>query len=114
MKICEVLVKQNKDLQVLLAVEDNGLGLDLPVLDVDLVAGEDDGNVLTDADEVTVPVGNVLVGDTRGHIKHDDGALTLSSWTIEYGLEYVHQNSPGCSSHPSDLRTSPGRPYPRR
>ena len=77
MKICEVLVKQNKDLQVLLAVEDNGLGLDLPVLDVDLVAGEDDGNVLTDADEVTVPIRNVLVGDTRSDIKHNDGALAL-------------------------------------
>ena len=66
-------------LEILLAVKHDGLGLDLPVLDVDLVAGEDDGNVLTDADEVTVPVGNVLVGHTRGHVKHDDGALTLSS-----------------------------------
>ena len=61
MKICEVLVKQNKDLPVLLAVEDNGLGLDLPVLDVDLVASEDDGDVLAHPHQVSVPVWHVLM-----------------------------------------------------
>ena len=40
-------------LEVLLAVEGDGLGLDLALLHVDLVTGEDDGDVLTDTDEVT-------------------------------------------------------------
>ena len=40
-------------LEVLLAVKGNGLGLDLALLYVDLVAGEDDGNVFADTDEIT-------------------------------------------------------------
>ena len=64
-------------LEILLAVKHDGLGLDLPVLDVDLVAGEDDGDVLADSDQVSVPIGHVLVGHTGGHVEHDDGTLTL-------------------------------------
>ena len=36
-------------LKVLLAVEDNGLSLDLPVLDVHLVARQHDGDVLANS-----------------------------------------------------------------
>ena len=64
-------------LQILLAVEGDLLGLDLAVLDFDLVSHEDDGNVFADAGEIAVPVGHVLVGDARGHVKHDNGALSL-------------------------------------
>ena len=39
-------------LQVLLAVESDGLGFDFALFDVDFVAGEDDGDVFADADEV--------------------------------------------------------------
>lgn len=46
-------------------------------LDVDLVTAENDGDVLADTLEVSVPVGDVLVGDSRGDIKHDDTALSL-------------------------------------
>ena len=86
MKICEVLVKQNQDLQVLLAVEDNGLGLDLPVLDVDLVASEDDGDVLAHPHQISVPVWHILIRHTGGHVKHDDRALALKKKNI--GREY--------------------------
>ena len=58
-------------------MEDNGLCLDLPVLDVDLVAGEDDGDVLANSHQVSVPVRHVLVRHTRGHVKHDNRALAL-------------------------------------
>jgi hypothetical protein len=34
-------------------VEGDGLGLDLALLDVDLVAAKDDGDVLADTDEIT-------------------------------------------------------------
>ena len=64
-------------LEVLLPMEHDALGLHLPVLDVDLVAGEDDGDVLADPDQVSVPVGDVLVGDPGGDVEHDDGALSL-------------------------------------
>ncbi len=52
--LLEVVVRLGRDvvvLQVLLAVEHDGLGFDLRVLDVDLVAGEDvDGVVLAHPD----------------------------------------------------------------
>lgn len=51
-------------LQVLLAVKHNALGLYFSVFNVHLVAAEDDGNVLTDTNQVTVPVGYVLVSDS--------------------------------------------------
>lgn len=64
-------------LQVLLPVEDDGLGLHLTVLDVYLVAAEDNRDVLTDSNQVTMPVGHIFVGDTGGDVKHDDGTLAL-------------------------------------
>ena len=64
-------------LQVLLPVEGHLLGLDLAVLDVDLVAAEDDRDVFADAAEVAVPGGDVLVGEARGDVEHDDGALAV-------------------------------------
>ena len=69
-------------LEVLLAVEGDGLGLHLPLLHVDLVAAEHDRNVLANTLQVTVPVGDVLVGDTGSDIEHDDTALTLDVVTI--------------------------------
>ena len=66
------------NLQVLFPVEHDRLGLDLPVLDVDLVATEHDGDVLAHAHQITVPVGHVLVSDTGCHVKHDDGTLALN------------------------------------
>ena len=55
-RLLEVVVRLGRDvvvLQVLLAVEGDGLGLDLALLDVDLVAAQDDRDVLADADEIT-------------------------------------------------------------
>lgn len=63
-------------LQVLLAVKHDAFGFYFPVFDVHLVATKDDGNVLTDTDQVTMPVRHVLVGDSRGDVKHDDSTLS--------------------------------------
>lgn len=46
-------------------------------LDVDLVSAQHDGNVLANTLKIAMPVGNVLVGDSRRDVKHDDTALTL-------------------------------------
>lgn len=62
-------------LKVLLAVENDALGFDLPVLDVHLVSAQDYGYVLADAHQVAVPVGHVLVGDARCDVEHDDRTL---------------------------------------
>ena len=78
----ELIVGLGRDiivLQVLLSVESDLLGLDLSVLDVDLVSNKDDGNVLADTDEILVPLGHILVGDAGAHIEHDDSALTLDA-----------------------------------
>lgn len=63
-------------LQVLLAVKHNALGFDFPIFDVHFVATKDDGNVLTDTDQITMPVGHILIGDSRGDVKHDDSTLS--------------------------------------
>jgi hypothetical protein len=47
-------------------------------LNVNLVATEDDRNVLADTLQVTMPIGNVFVRDAGGDIKHDDAALSLN------------------------------------
>ena len=76
----EVVVSSGAEvivLQVTLAVEGNVSSLDLSILNIDLVTTQDDRDVLTDTDDVSVPVGNVLVGDSRSDVEHDDCALTL-------------------------------------
>ena len=54
----------------------------VPYLHVDLVAAEYDWDVLANALEVAMPVGDVLVGDSGGDIEHDDTTLTLDVVTI--------------------------------
>jgi hypothetical protein len=90
--LLEVVVGLGGDvvvLEVLLAVEGDGLGLDLALLDVDLVAGQDDGDVLANADQVTVPVGDVLVGDARGDVEHDDTALAVDVVAVAEATELL-------------------------
>mmetsp|Transcript_21868 Transcript_21868/g.55963 ORF Transcript_21868/g.55963 Transcript_21868/m.55963 type:complete len:237 (+) Transcript_21868:203-913(+) len=74
-------------LQVALPVELNVLRLNLPVLDIDLVAHEHDWNVLAHPHNVSVPIRNVLVGDARRHIEHNDGTLTLDVVAITQAAE---------------------------
>src|SRR5690348_16119550 len=55
-RLLEVVVGLGRDLEVLevlLAVEGDSTGLDLALLDVDLVTAEDDGDVLANTLEVT-------------------------------------------------------------
>ena len=54
--LLEVVVGLGRDvvvLQVLLSVEGDGLGLHLPLLHIDLVTAEDNGDVLADTDQIT-------------------------------------------------------------
>jgi hypothetical protein len=62
-------------LEVLFAVEVDILGLDLSVFAVHLVPAENNGDVLANANQVLVPVGNILVCDTSGHVEDDDSRL---------------------------------------
>jgi hypothetical protein len=96
----EVIVRFRRDLEVLevfLAVESNRTSLHFPFLidkvlrrqikvkiatitnlDINLVTTEDNGDVLANTLKVPMPVGDVLVRDTGGDIKHDDATLPLN------------------------------------
>ena len=75
-------------LQVLLAVERDGLGLDFALLHVDFVARQHDGHVFAHAHQVAVPVGHVLVGDARGDVEHDDAALAVDVVAVAEAAEF--------------------------
>lgn len=49
-------------LQVFLSVEGDLFWLDLAVFDIDLITTENNGDILTDTAEVTVPGGDIFVG----------------------------------------------------
>lgn len=69
-------------LEVLLAVECNGLCLDLALLHINLVSGKNNRDVLADTDEIAMPVGHVLVGDAGCDVEHDDSALAVDVVSI--------------------------------
>lgn len=75
-------------LQVLLAVEGDLLGLDFTVLDFHLVSGEYNGNILANTGEITVPIGNVLVGHPRRNVEHDNRALPLDVVSVAESTEF--------------------------
>lgn len=53
--LLEVVVRFGRDvvvLQVLLAMEGDGLSLDFALLHIDLVAAQNNGNILADTDEI--------------------------------------------------------------
>lgn len=62
-------------------------------LDIDLVAAKDNGDVLADALQITMPVRHVLVCDTRRDIKHDDTALALNVVTISESTKLLLSSS---------------------
>ena len=59
-------------------VEVDLLGLDLAVLDVDLISAQDDGDRLANPDNVPMPVGHVLVCHACSHVEHDDRTVALN------------------------------------
>lgn len=50
-------------LQVLLSVEHDALGFHFAVFNVDFVASQNDGNIFADANQISVPVGDIFVCD---------------------------------------------------
>lgn len=70
-------------LEVLLSVENYALGLHLPILDVNLVSTKDNWDVFTNSDQISVPVRNILIGNSGCDIKHDNSTLSLQTNTEE-------------------------------
>lgn len=70
------------NLEVLFPVEDDRLGLDLAIFDIHFVTTENNWDILTDSDQVPVPIGDVLVGDAGSDIEHDDSTVGLNIVTV--------------------------------
>ena len=51
-------------LKILLSVEYNGFGLDFSVFDIYFVATEHNWDIFTHSDQISMPVGYILVCDT--------------------------------------------------
>jgi hypothetical protein len=93
------------DDKLTLSVESDVSGLDLSLLpssafffsivqdatnlNIDLVSTKDDRDILTNPLQISVPVRNVLVGDSGSNIKHDDTTLSLDVVTISETTEFL-------------------------
>jgi len=77
----------------LLSVESHCTGLHFSLFDVDLVSTKNYGDVLTNSLEITMPVGDVLVGDTGGDVEHDDTTLALDIVTVTETTELLLTSS---------------------
>jgi hypothetical protein len=104
-RLLKVVVGLGRDiivLQVLLAVEGDSLGLDLTLLDIDLVTAKNNWDVFADTDKITMPVGNVLVCDTGGDIEHDDGTLTLDAVVTNQEQFSIMRTTPAMANPPPE------------
>lgn len=84
-RLFEVVVRLGRDfviLEVLFSVECDSSSLNFSLFDVDFVTAQNDRNVFAHAIKIAMPIGYVLVRDPRGHVEHDDAALTLDVITI--------------------------------
>ena len=50
-------------------------GLNFSVLLINLVADQNDRDVIADSGQVFVPLGDVLIGDSGGDIEHEDSGV---------------------------------------
>ncbi len=76
-------------MKVALAVEGDLSCLDFAVLLVHLVAHQHDGDVVADAGQVLVPLGDVLVGDTGSDIEHEDGGIGTNVVSLTKTSEFL-------------------------
>lgn len=65
--------------EVFLSVERHLFSFHLPFLDVHLVAYKHDGNHIAHPNKIAMPVGHVLVCDSRRDVEHNDSALSLDA-----------------------------------
>ena len=65
------------------------LGFHLAVLDIDLVADENNWDGLANSGQVFVPFWHVRVSDAGADIKHDDAAITTNVVTITKSSELL-------------------------
>lgn len=70
-------------------MEHDALGLNFSIFNVHFVSTQNNGDVLTHSDQISVPIGHVFVRDTRGDVEHDDGTLTLNVVPITQSTKFL-------------------------
>mmetsp|Transcript_26955 Transcript_26955/g.63311 ORF Transcript_26955/g.63311 Transcript_26955/m.63311 type:complete len:233 (-) Transcript_26955:98-796(-) len=80
-------------LQVLLTVECDLLSLDLAIFDFNFISAQHNWNILANSSQITVPVGNILVCNTRGYIEHDNSTLALNVVSVTKSSELLLSGS---------------------
>ena len=65
-------------LKILLSVEDNGLCLNLAVLNIHFVATQHDWDVLTHSHQISMPVRHILVSNSQCYISRPAVSHTLN------------------------------------
>ena len=91
-RLFKIVVRLGRDiviLKILLSVKGDLLGLDLTILDFNLVSSQDNRNIFAHTRQITVPVRNVFVGNTGSHVEHDDCALSLDVVSIAQSTEFL-------------------------
>ena len=76
-------------LQVLLSVEGDLLGLNLAILDVNLVSDQHNGDAFANARQIFEPLGHVGVGDARAHVEHNDAAVAADVVSIAQTAQFL-------------------------
>ena len=99
-------------------MEGDLLGLNFSIFNVDLVSYQDNRNILTNSDEIFVPLGHVLVGNSRADIKHNDSTVSSdvvsvsesSKFLLSGGVPNVELNESfvGVERHGVDLDSEGG------
>jgi hypothetical protein len=74
-------------------MEGNLLGLHSSFQHIDFVPTEDDWDVLTNSNDVTVPIWNILVRGPGSDIKHDDGTIALDIISVTQSSELFLSSS---------------------
>ena len=80
-------------LKVSLSVESDLSGLNFSVFLINLVADQDDRDVIADSGQVFVPLGNIFVGDSGRDIEHKNGCVGANVITFSEPAELFLSSS---------------------
>lgn len=70
-------------------MEGNLLGLHFTIFDIDLVTDEGNWDILTNSNQVLVPLWNILVSDSGADIEHDDTAVATNVVSVSESSELL-------------------------
>jgi hypothetical protein len=102
-KVVVTLCRDIIVLQILFAMKGDCLCLDLSFLDINLVSAENNRNIFTNSDKISMPIRNIFVSNSGSNVKHDDCTLALNA----------NNQLKGTSSHLLTHQTFLAQQYPK-